>query len=80
MKNKSKGFALPAVLAIMLVCMVLLPALVMWMQQDMKMAVKTQKNSLAFNLAEAGVDRGMWKLKSSTSTFAQASAGTSVSR
>ena len=78
MKNKSRGFALPAVLAIMLVCMVLLPALVMWLQQDMKMAVKTQKTSLAFNLAESGVDRGMWKLKSSTSTFAQAAAGTVI--
>lgn len=78
MNKTSKGFALPAVLAIMLVFMVLLPALVMWIQQDTKMAVKTQKTNFALNLAEAGVDRGMWKLKSSSSTFAQAYAGTVI--
>ncbi len=66
---------MPAVLAILLVFMILLPALILWLQQDTKMAVKSQKNTLAFNLAEAGVDRGMWKLKSSTATFSDALAG-----
>ncbi len=78
MRDKSKGFALPIVLAILLVFMVLLPAIVMFTQQDTKMSVKTIKTSLAFNLAEAGIDRGMWKLKSSSSTFAAALNGTAV--
>src|SRR5437773_3897344 len=79
MRNDGKGFVLPIVIAIMLVILVLLPALVSWIQQETKNTVKETKSTLAFNLAEAGVDRGMWKLKSSTSTFATAKAGTPIS-
>lgn len=76
--KKNKGFALPAVLAMVVVLMILLPALVSWIQQDTKQTVKTSKSTLAYNLAEAGIDRGMWKLKSSTSTFSQARNGTAI--
>lgn len=63
---------------IIAVLMILLPVLVSWLSRDMKMSIKTHKSTIAFNLAEAGVDRGMWKLKSSTSTFAQANEGTAI--
>lgn len=75
MKIQRDGFVLPGVLAILLVFMILLPALILWLQQDTKMAVKSQKSTLAYNLAEAGVDRGIWKLKQSTTTFSDAATG-----
>ncbi len=77
-KNKPHGIALAAVVGMVTVLMILLPMLVSWLQRDMKMSIKTHKSTIAFNLAEAGVDRGMWKLKSSTSTFALAKAGTAI--
>lgn len=66
------------VLAIVFIIMVLLPAIVLWIQQDTQISVRDQKSALAFNLAEIGIDRGMWKLKSSTHTFSQASLGTVI--
>lgn len=78
MRRNNEGFALAAVISIMLVLMILLPAMIRWIQQDTKMTVKDQKSTLAFNLAETGVDRGMWKVKSSTGTFSQAKAGTTI--
>ena len=57
----------------------MVPAMVSWVQMEARTGVKNKKSTIAFNLAEAGVERGMWKLKSSTSTWAQASAGTPIS-
>lgn len=76
--RSQQGVALGMALAIIFVVLVLLPAIVIWIQQDTKMSVKDQKSALAFNLAEAGIDRGMWKLRSSTETFAVASSGTVI--
>lgn len=78
MKRSDKGFVLPAVVAIVLVFLVLMPAIVRFVQQDTKAMVRDQKRTLAFNLAEAAIDRGMWKLKSSTSTFYQAKFGIAI--
>ena len=77
MKNK-EGFVLPIILAIIMVFLILMPPLIRFVQQDTKAMVKEQKRTLAFNLAEAGIDRGMWKLKSSTVTFGQAKSGTVI--
>ena len=41
-----------------MVFLILLPPLIRWMQQDSKMMIKEQKRTIAFNLAEAGIDRG----------------------
>lgn len=76
MKNRERGFVLPAVLGIMIVILILMPALVRWIQQDTLMMVKDQKRTTAFNLAEAAVDRGLWKLKSTTTTWTTAANGT----
>ena len=78
MKKKPKGIALAGVVGIITVLMILLPVLISWLQQDTKMSIKAHKSTLAFNLAEAGIDRGMWKLKSSTATFATARKGTAI--
>jgi hypothetical protein len=78
MRNKENGFVLPMILAIMMVIGIFIPALVSWLQQDTKQSVKEAKATAAFNLAEAGIDRGLWKLKSSTATFGQAKIGTVI--
>ncbi|MCX5793507.1 MAG: hypothetical protein NTY45_15005 [Elusimicrobia bacterium] len=75
MKNR-KGFLLVAVLLALLMLMIIVPVMVKWVQNDTKLSVKDQKSSIAFSLAEAAVDRGYWKVKSSTSTFNQVSLGT----
>lgn len=66
--KKRKGFILPAVIMIFVLLMLIVPVMVKWVQNDTKLSVKDQKSSVAFNLAEAALDRGYWKVKSSTST------------
>src|SRR3989338_11491565 len=75
MKNKS-GQVLVGVMAVVLFIMIMLPPLVNWIQDESRWTVKEQKSTLAFNVAEAGIDRGVWKLKSTTSTWSAAMAGT----
>lgn len=79
MKKRESGFVLIFVLMIMLITLILMPALVTWIQNESRWTVKQQKTTVAFHLAEAGVDRGVWKLKSSTTTFAQAAGGITIS-
>ena len=74
MENR-KGFILPAVILVFVLLMIIVPVMVMWVQHDTKLSVKDQKASVAFNLAEAAVDRGYWKVKSSTATFGDVMAG-----
>lgn len=69
------GQVLAGVVIIMVLLMMLVPAIVTWVQQDVRQAVKDQRSTGAFNLAEAGIERGMWKLKSSTTTWASAVQG-----
>lgn len=77
MKRK-KGFLLVGVLFAFLFLMIVVPVMVKWVQNDTRLAVKDQKSSMAFSLAEAAVDRGYWKIKGSTSTFNQASIGGTI--
>jgi hypothetical protein len=72
---KKKGFLLISVMLVLLFLIIVVPVMVYWVQNDTKISVKDQKSTLAFNLAEAAVDRGYWKVKGSTSTFAAVSAG-----
>ena len=70
MKNRN-GFLLVGVMLVFLLLLIIVPVMVLWVQNDTKMSVKDQKSSAAFGLAEAAVDRGYWKVKGSTSTFSQ---------
>jgi Tfp pilus assembly protein PilX len=63
---------------LMLVLLIMVPAVVQWVRQEALMSVKDQKNTTAFNLAQAAVQRGYWKAKSSTGTIALALAGQSL--
>lgn len=76
--TRSRGQVLVAVVMVLLVLLVIVPAVVTWVQQESRVSVKDQRSTLAFNLAEAAVQRGMWKLKSATSTWDAAVAGTPI--
>jgi hypothetical protein len=76
--KKKKGFLLVMVMFILLFLVIIVPVMVQWVKDDTKISVKDQKASFAFQLAEAAVDRGYWKVKSSTTTFNQVSEGGSI--
>jgi hypothetical protein len=77
MKNR-KGFILPTVVLVFVFLMIIIPVMVKWVQEDTRISTKDQRSSLAFNLAEAAVDRGYWKVKSSTGTFYGVMAGAAL--
>src|SRR4051812_37036639 len=73
-----RGQVLAGVVVIVAVLLIMVPAMVYWVQQDGRASVKDRKTTAAFSLTEAGVDRAYWKLKSSTSTWADARAGAAI--
>lgn len=79
MNNRpARGQILVGVILVLMALLIMVPALVTWVQQESKISVKDKKSATAFNLAQAAVERGMWKLKSSTSTWSTASVGTVI--
>ena len=74
--RKDFGQILVTTLLLMLLLLAIVPAVVQWVQSEARASVKNQKSTAALNLAEAAVNRGYWKAKSSTGTFAEMSAGT----
>lgn len=73
-----RGQILVGVILVMMALLIMVPALVRWVQQESKISVKDRKSATAFNLAQAAVERGMWKLKSSTTTWTNASTGVTI--
>ncbi|MBL0058828.1 MAG: hypothetical protein IPP35_06910 [Elusimicrobia bacterium] len=71
-----RGQLLVGAVLVLAVLMIFVPLLVQWAGQESRWTVKQQKSSVMFALADAAVDRGTWKLKSATSTYAAASVGT----
>ncbi len=78
MNMTSRGQILPVVIGLLVVMTIMTYGLVSWLQHDMRWAVKQQKSVSAVNLAEAGLDRGQWKLQSTTTTWENASIGTVI--
>lgn len=76
--HREKGQILIAVLGILLFLMIVTPALVRWAMHDSESSVKWRKQTNALSMAQAGLDRGCWKLGSSTSTWNQALIGTAI--
>lgn len=69
MNKKRKSVVLVAAVLAFLVFLIAVPVIVNIVRQDTRFSVKTKRQSVAFNLAEAAVERGYWKIKNSTSTF-----------
>ena len=70
-----RGQILAGVLGLVMILLIMVPAMVYWVQQESRASVKDRKSTASFSLAEAGLDRAYWKLKSSTGTWADARAG-----
>ena len=78
MKNtlkQEKGFILIMVLLIATVFVIFIPILTLLIKQEGRMTVKQTRSSRAFHLAEAGADRGLWKLKESLAIWDDAADG-----
>jgi len=75
--NSHGGVLIGAVMALILVSLII-PALVLRIQKESKDAVHEKKRTASLHLAEAGIDRGSWKLRESASMWTNASTGTVV--
>lgn len=76
--SSQRGQVLAGVVIALVLLMIMIPAIVTWVRQDSKFAVKDSQSTTAFNLAQAGIERGMWELKASTSNWNTAIAGTVI--
>lgn len=70
-----KGQMLVPILAILVILGIMLPLFVMWVEREAVWTVKEQKNVTAFNLAEAGLERGLWSIKVSTYNWERITSG-----
>lgn len=70
-----KGFILPILVGVVLVFLIMIPAIVRWVSTDTKQSIREERKSKALYLAEAAVERGYWKVKSSTITFGRVMKG-----
>ncbi|MCX5787899.1 MAG: hypothetical protein NTX64_05230 [Elusimicrobia bacterium] len=78
-RGSSRGQVLAGVVVLLTLLLIIVPVVVKWIQMDSRLSVKNRQSTTAFNLAEAAIDRGMWKLKSTTDTWASAAAGLTLS-
>ncbi|MFN3550828.1 MAG: hypothetical protein ACK4WJ_03365, partial [Endomicrobiia bacterium] len=76
--NNTKGNVLPTVIAIMLLLIIIVPTIIEWSQQQTKMSFKIQGKTIATNLAEAGIERGVWKISTSLETWDEILKGNTI--
>lgn len=76
MRPKSTGQVLIGVVILVVFLMILIPAIVQYVQNETKWTVKEVRTTRAFELAESAVDRGFQQLIMSTSAWANIQAGT----
>lgn len=72
----SPGQVLVGVLLLMMVLLITVPFLVESLQRESRWSVKEKKSTTAFHLAEAGIDRAVWKLNERAANWTDAAAGT----
>lgn len=68
-RARSSGMALVGVITALLVMMILVPAMVFYVQTESRQTLKQKRATLAFYAASAGVDRALWKLRSDATAF-----------
>lgn len=67
MNNKGQVFIMS--LVIITVFLILIPLNVFLLQQETKHTIREKRSSVAFQMAEAGIERGYWKLKETAATW-----------
>src|SRR3989339_295330 len=78
-KSSSSGQTLMIIMGIMIIFMIIIPALVFMVQSESRWTAKQSKTSRAFHAAEAGADRGKWKLAENTANWESVIYGTPIS-
>lgn len=73
-----RGVVLAGVIVLMLIMSIIVPAMVLWVQNEARWTVKQDRSIKAFQLAEGGVDRAFNKVTESTMTWASLQAGGSM--
>ena len=62
-RNSESGQVIVIVIVIIMVFLILIPLNIDLLQQESTLTIKDKNSTSAFQLAEAGLDRGYWKLK-----------------
>jgi hypothetical protein len=70
--------ALMMVLTTLMFLLIMVPVIEKFVQNEGKWSMKSRKTGLAFNLAEAGVDRAYWKLIENTDNWGTIELGGSI--
>jgi len=78
-KLNSKGFTLAGAVLLLALLLVVIPAIILLNQQESKQTVAETKKTASFHLAEAGQDRGVWKLRESAQMWTDASSSVTIS-
>ncbi len=73
--KKSTGQVLIAVIVLMAILAISLPAIIQFVQNESRWTVKETRTTRAFQLAEAAVERGFQKIITSSSTWSSIQAG-----
>ena len=77
LKN-SRGSMIVGAIAALLIIGLMLPVIVQYVQNEAKWSTKQKQTATAFHLAEAAVDRGLWKITESDQNWEDAVAGTPI--
>jgi len=67
--------AITMVITSLLLLLILIPMLDRYVKNEAKWSVKERKSTMAFHLAEAGLDRAYWKLKENAANWATIAGG-----
>ncbi|HRY29341.1 MAG TPA: hypothetical protein P5079_04805 [Elusimicrobiota bacterium] len=78
LSRDASGHSSPAAIAALLIVSISLPMVVKMVDNESKWAVKQKKTTTAFHLAEAGVDRAVWKLTEIEQNWLDAKEGTPI--
>ena len=76
--SNTKGQAIIIVIAILIVFSLLIPFNIFMVQNESRWTIKEKRSTTAFHLAEAGLDRGYWKLKEKSSYWTDIIKGTPI--
>ncbi|MEI6845911.1 MAG: hypothetical protein WCK36_02550, partial [Candidatus Firestonebacteria bacterium] len=78
MIKTKKGNILVTVLLIIAAFGIMIPAIIVFVKNEANWSVKERKQTEAFHLAEAGNDRGDWKLSETPANWATITSGSSI--
>ncbi len=76
MLKNNKGQSLVIILGISLLIAIMIPTMIFLLHQEAKWTVKQKKTVTAFQIAEAGLDRAVWKMNENATNWRNAAQGT----